>query len=61
MTTKKSLSVPEQHQRKVAIATLKMPNAMIGVMSGMTKQEARDFLKSIGENPARYEVQNAHK
>jgi len=44
----RSLSVPEQHQKKIAIKTLKMPDAMVGVMGGMNKDEARDFLKSIG-------------
>jgi len=44
----RSLSVPEKHQEKIAIKTLKMPGPMLGVMGGMNKDEARDFLKSIG-------------
>jgi hypothetical protein len=44
----KSLSVPEQHQKSIAIKTLKMPDAMVGIMGGMDKDEARKFLKSIG-------------
>jgi len=42
------LTVPEQHQKKIAIQTLKMPDAMVGVMGGMNKEEARAFLKKIG-------------
>jgi hypothetical protein len=48
----KSLSVPEQHQKNIAIKTLKMPDAMVGVMGGMDKDEARKFLKSIGYTDA---------
>ena len=48
----KSLSVPEQHQKSVALKTLKMPDAMVGVMGGMDKDEARKFLKSIGYTDA---------
>jgi len=46
--SKKQLSVPEQHQKNIALKTLKMNDAMVGVMGGMNKQEAREFLKSIG-------------
>ena len=42
------LSVPQQHQLKIAKKTLKMNDAMAMIMGGMSKQEARDFLKSIG-------------
>ena len=45
---KKELSVFEQHQKNIAISTLKMPDAMVGVMGGMNKNEARAFLKKIG-------------
>ena len=44
----RELSVPEKHQKAIALKTLKMPDAMVGIMGGMNKQEARDFLKSIG-------------
>jgi hypothetical protein len=36
--------VARGHQKKIAISTLKMPDAMVGVMGGMNKQEARKFL-----------------
>lgn len=42
------LTVPQQHQLKIAKKTLKMNDAMAMVMGGMSKQDARDFLKSIG-------------
>lgn len=42
------LSVPEQQQRKIAIATLKMSDAGAIVMGGMSKESARRFLGSIG-------------
>lgn len=39
------ISVPERHQLKIAKDTLKMPDAMVGVMGGMNKAEARAILK----------------
>jgi len=42
------LTVPQQHQLKIAKKTLKMNDAMAMIMGGMSKPEARDFLKSIG-------------
>jgi hypothetical protein len=45
---RKKLSTPEKHQETIAIKTLKMADAMVGVMGGMTKDEAKKFLKSIG-------------
>lgn len=43
-----ALSVPERHQKNIAIKTLKMSDVGANVMGGMTKAEAREFLKSIG-------------
>lgn len=49
------LSVPEGHQIKIAKDTLRMPDAMLGVMGGMDKPTARAILKKHGikvkENP----------
>ena len=42
------LSVAQRHQLSIALSTLKMSDAGVLVMGGMTKEEARDFLKSIG-------------
>jgi hypothetical protein len=38
----------KKHQKNIAIKTLKMSDIGARVMGGMTKEEARDFLKSIG-------------
>jgi hypothetical protein len=54
---KRRLTIPEQHQAKIALQTLKMPDAMVGVMGGPTKKQARAFLRSIGvKNPTRFEA-----
>jgi len=42
---KPELSVPEQHQKKIALRTLQMNDAGVSVMGGMNKEEAREFLK----------------
>lgn len=42
------LSVFQQHQKKIAIATLNMSDVMVAVMGGMNKAEAKTFLRSIG-------------
>lgn len=38
----------KKHQLAIAKRTLKAPDAMVAVMGGMDKDEARRFLKSIG-------------
>jgi len=43
----KTLTVPEKHQLNIAKKTLKMSGVGVSVMGGMSKNEARDFLKSI--------------
>lgn len=43
-----SLSVPERHQLKIAKDTLKMSDSGAKIMGGMTKKEARTFLKKHG-------------
>lgn len=45
---KEELSVPEKHQKKIAIDTLKMHDVGANIMGGMTKEEARKFLSKIG-------------
>lgn len=49
------LSIPEQHQKRIAIATLKMSDMGASIMGGMTKAEARQFLSGIGINPLIFE------
>ena len=41
------LSAPEKHQLRIARITLRMPNRMVRVMGVMTKQEAREIVKSL--------------
>lgn len=44
------LTVPEQHQLRIAKDTLKLADAMVGVMGGMTKAEARAIVRRyLGE------------
>jgi len=43
-----NLSIFQQHQKKIAIRTLKMSDAGALVIGGMNKVEARAFLKKIG-------------
>ncbi len=40
----KKLTIPEQHQLKIARRTLNMPDAMVGVMGGMTKEQASQIV-----------------
>lgn len=50
---KGNLTPAEKHQLKIALKTLKMPDAMAGVMGGMTKEEARDIIEELtGQRPA---------
>ena len=42
------LTTPQKHQLKIAKDTLKMSDAGAKVMGGMTKNDAKKFLKSIG-------------
>jgi len=52
----KKLSVAEKHQLKVARSTLRMPDAMVGMMnlvsSGPSKEEAREIIRRLtGKDP----------
>jgi hypothetical protein len=38
---KRQLSVPDKHQLRIARDTLRLSDAMAGVMGGMSKDEAR--------------------
>lgn len=44
---KRNLSIPEQHQLRIARRTLKMPDAMVGVMGGPNKEESREIIKRL--------------
>ncbi len=58
LKTRRQLSVPERHQLKIAMDTLRMPDAMANVMGGPTKAEAREIIfrftgRTVKENPAK--------
>jgi hypothetical protein len=44
----RQLSVPERHQLRIALQTLKMHDAAANVMGGPNKEEAREILKRFG-------------
>ncbi|MAH48570.1 hypothetical protein CMI37_22285, partial [Candidatus Pacearchaeota archaeon] len=44
---RRKLSIPEQHQLRIARRTLKMPNAMVGIMGGPNKEESRKIIKRL--------------
>lgn len=41
------MTIPEKHQYKIARDTLRMPQPMVGVMGGMTKEQAREVLSNL--------------
>lgn len=46
------LSIPEQHRLKIARRTLTLSDAGARIMGGMTKDEARAFIKKVtGKTP----------
>ena len=56
VTRGRERSVFDRHQLKIALDTLKMPDAMVGVMGGPNKEEAREIVKrltgkTVNENP----------
>ena len=44
---KKRLSVFEKHRLKIAKKTLKMSDIGARIMGGMTKEEAKEFIKKL--------------
>jgi ABC-type branched-subunit amino acid transport system ATPase component len=54
---KRALSGPEQHQLKIARATLRMPDAMANMMNlvsnGPSKEEAREIIRRLTGKAAR--------
>lgn len=52
MNKKRKLSVPDQHRLAIARKTLKMNDAMVAILGGMTKEEARKVIKELtGKEP----------
>lgn len=45
---KRITDIPTIHQVRIARQTLRMPDPMVGVMGGMTKEQARKLLKDLG-------------
>lgn len=43
----REVSVFDRHQLKIAYDTLKMPDAMVGVMGGPNKEEAREIIRRL--------------
>lgn len=43
----RELTVPQQHALKIAQQTLRMPDAMVGVMGGPTKEQARKIIAEL--------------
>lgn len=43
----KKLDVFDQHKLRIALDTLRMPDAMIGIFGGMTKEEALEVVKEL--------------
>ena len=49
---KRELSVPDKHLLRIAKDTLKMPDAMVGVMGWPNKEQAREIIKRLtGQEP----------
>jgi hypothetical protein len=53
MPMKRNLSVFDKHQLKIAKDTLKMPDAMVAIMGGMTKEEAIELIKRFSPKKGR--------
>ncbi len=49
----RQLSVPEQHQLRIALATLKMTDAAANIMGGPNKAEAREIIRQARETARR--------
>lgn len=47
------MNVPEKHQFKIAKDTLRLSDAGAFILGGMTKDQARSFLKRVGWNDKR--------
>lgn len=50
---RRELSVPEKHQLRVAERTLRMPEAMRGVMGGPSRKEAEEIVERLTGKPHR--------
>jgi hypothetical protein len=52
MSKQRPLTVPEQHQLRIARSTLKMSDQGAKIMGGMTKEQARQVIERLtGRKP----------
>lgn len=49
----RKLTVSEKHQLAIAKSTLKMPDAMVEVLGGITKQDAKAIIKKLTNKEVR--------
>ena len=47
------MTVPEEHQLKIALRTLRMPDVMVEILGGMTKVEAKEIVEKNRRNRKR--------
>jgi len=43
----KVMTIPERHQYRIALKTLRMTSPMVGVMGGMSKAQAREVMNNL--------------
>lgn len=48
-----TLTIPEKHQKRIAVDTLKLSDIGANILGGMDKVQARQFLTKIGYSPVR--------
>jgi len=60
-TPRRSLTVPERHQLRIARDTLNMPDAMVGVLGGPDKEQARAIIRHLtGKHPTELHKHYGH-
>jgi hypothetical protein len=47
--TRRELNIFDQHALAIAKRTLSMPDAMLGVMGGMNKEQAKQVIRKLNE------------
>ena len=55
------MTIPEQHQLKIAWRTLRMPDALVQVMGGMTKKEAAEIIEKYEKRMKKSRRKNDRK
>ena len=49
----RKLSVFEKHQLRIARKTLNMPDEVVALLGGMTKEEAKQIIKKLSKRRAK--------